>query len=288
MIEKYQKAIVDTVQEFEYFKRLHSSIDTAELNSAYQHFIDEIDNMIKLDINAFELAVLSLLNDTSEYLKLENVEIKLECAGIYGRRHFRTKIYRICYYFGVLIQKATEFLGNELIQLYQSNDTYTKLDIYSYCDLIRYIYEEHLITEKSKIMLKNIMPCEKIKTFEDLKVFLLTNSDTIKISRCMSLISTLENIAEIQNDGLVYWSFSTDLKTINDVRKMLLKHGFNDAVLEFDKFVIIITPIKKEKRQPKDSEIEDIQKISDIFLSKLELDAIDVISLKIADSLNKT
>ena len=66
---------------------------------------------------------------------------------------------------------------------------------------------------------------------------------------------------------------------------MLLKHGFNDEVLEFDNFVRIITPIKKEKRQPKDSEIEDIQKISDVFLSKLRLDVIDVISLKIADSL---
>lgn len=283
--ELYQRKIVDTIQSFEYFKLIHSS-DKQGIESAYQHCIDEIDNIIKFDKATFQLAIISLLSDKSEYLKLEEVEIKLECAGIFGRRNFRIKIYELCYYFGILIREATIFLKNELIQLYQSNDEQTMIDTLSYSKLIVDIYDCELIPKDSKEMLRNIVTCKDIKTFEDLRIFLMLNSSNFTTPLYTRLISTLENIAVIQNTGLMYWSFNADLKTINDVRKTLLKYGFNDATLDFDDFLRIITPIKKENRQPKDFEIEAIQRASDTFLSKIGVDVINVISLSIAQSLN--
>lgn len=280
--QEYQKKIIDAIQSFEYFKRLNYNEE--EIIQAKCLFLKEIESMIAEDKVSFVSAVLSFLNDTSEYLKNEEITIRLECAGIYGRRDFRIRIYEICYHFEILTFEATNALRNELIRLYQSNDSYKELDVYSYSNLISEIFEKTSISEEDKIMLKNTVSTEDVRTYEDLKIFLLLNSFNPQISHKRRLLDILAQIAVIQNTGLKHWSLNAGLTSINDVRKLLWKYGYSEAAAFFDDFINIITPVKKEKRALKDSELEEIDRISDAILSHLNIKAIDEISFKIAAS----
>ena len=278
LLENYQKRIVDGIQKINYIEMY----DKTRFEDAKLRFSEEIKTLIALDKKVFESAVLSLLNDTVEYLNLDETAIKLECVGIYGKRNFRINVYRLCYDFGILNREATDILKKELKQLYQSKDEYTKDDILHYSLLIYDIYNNNLISQEDKESLKDAITLNDINTFNDLSLYFELNPN----SRFNKTIQALDNIALIQNMGLVYWGKIANLNDINNVKKVLLKYGFDDDVIKcLDDYLTTITPIKKEKRIPYESEIEEMEQINDTFLTLLDIDAIDTITLKIVQSL---
>ena len=284
LLENYQKKIVDDLQRL----KLYQLMKKPEYESARQHFIEDVNNLIATDKDNFESALLSILNDTSEYLNLEETDIKLMCAFIYGKRHFRAMIYHLCYDFGLLRREVSELLKDELTRLYHSIDEYRRFDIWTYSDLIEYIYSNELIPEESKMSLRNAISFSDIQNCDDLRVFLTLNANNPKVSRYKNAVNALDQIAVIQNMGLMDWHIFVDLTTIRRISRLLKRYGFEDAVKIFDEYIEIIAAVKKEIRSPNDTEKEEIQRLSDDFLSCLDLDAIEIISRKIAKSIERT
>ena len=69
---------------------------------------------------------------------------------------------------------------------------------------------------------------------------------------------------------------------------MLSEYGYQGAADCLEDFLTVIQPFEKSKRIPTETEIENMEKISDRFLDELPLDVIDEIAVKVAELLKKS
>ena len=279
MIRHYENKLVDSIQRYKYITTLNN-FDVEKRAEAQRFFDDEINSLIQADKQVFEEALLSILKDTCEYLGKEDTQIKLECAGIYGKRHFRTWIYKICYRYDVLISESTSILKSELKNLFSSNDLYTKLDIASYTNLILDIFEEN--KKELTNALKNFIRCEDITTFTDLQLYLTINQGNKKVAKYYKLLDSIREVAVIQNMGFAHWAESTRLNKIKNTLQLIEKYGFPSLKPYLSELLDLIICAKSSGQSLINYDNEKIDKIERFVFSTITPDALDIISSNIA------
>ena len=260
--------------------------DKVICKSAYESFMDEIRLLRKSNEQIFEDALISILMDDCEYLTLEHTQIILECSGIYGNRHFKSLVYDLCFLLGIFNEKIVYLLREELTNLSNSNDQYTKFDTWSYSDLVSQVLTDERYRYEIKEAIRECINYSKVQTFTDLKIFFALNSKNKKVDRNKRLISNLNHISIFQNSGFLCWIQEANISDIKETANMIVKFGFPALKPTLKRLIDITECIQINGCDITEKDCLEIDQIQNIVFDTIGVNAVDELSTNIFNHLN--
>ena len=243
MLKQVVDSILDIAQK-QHYKTASSDV----LNKDFYKAMEELFNS---DQTVFIEVTEDLLMDSVPYLEREDIQVQMNCAGLWCQDAFCIYVFRARFFLSVENEKTLKYLKRKLRKLLIDKDdfviAYDRKKVYFnffYTALVSNSeYDAAVKHEIQKLLLPDfIQDAESVVFYVDLK-YALKQKDNIPRT-FINVYHCVGGLSEIENSGLAEWSIYNRITGLKRLVKALIAIGEPDISILLNEYTERLTSLQ--------------------------------------------